>query len=178
MATGNFYNRNASKIFAQRFEEDFEYEDFLENLRYAFKEKFNSFVKRDDWERDGLRSYCGKIIGEVSGEIKSYSRYDLDIYVEFELIVRSGYYDGINLDWEATVYVNGESLTMDEIEEGYFHYNATPMEKRYNQWIEQYVTSEFEKLQEEVESIYSEWTINLVRVARFSNGEEMYERVS
>ena len=59
MGTANFYNRNASKIFAQTFEDEFEYDDFLENLRYDFKEKFDSFYERDNWEKDGLRSYCG-----------------------------------------------------------------------------------------------------------------------
>lgn len=153
MATSNFHNVNASHIFAVQLEDTYEYDDLIDNIKSGLKEtgEFNLLTKSDPNE---LRSYPSTGIGSLDCYVE-----DNDgngIVVTVTAVVRSGYYDGVNLDWHAHFEEYGENvehlLPQAEIEKN--------------------------RLAGLVEYVFSEYTQPLGVTASFSNGETIYHPVS
>jgi hypothetical protein len=149
MATSNFHNVNASHIFAVQLEDTYEYDDLIDNIKYGLKETgyFNLLTKSDPNE---LRSYPSTSIGSLDSSVE-----DADgngIYIQITAVVRSGYYDGVNLDWHLHFEEYGESvehlLPQAEIEQN--------------------------RLIELVETVFAEFSTPLGVTASFSNGETIY----
>lgn len=114
MGTSNFHNVNAKKIYAcmtndaENDYQSYDYEDLRENV-YNMMEKYQEcdFHTNSDNQRSmhELRSFCSHYIGSFVS-----NRYIRDIcYVEVQInaFSRCGYYDGINLDYEIKVFING-----------------------------------------------------------------------
>jgi len=101
-----FYNRNASKIFASECENDFDFDDLIGNMRCEIKHA----VEVERYEENGLSSYGGKIFAEIC---KTIGRFDIVI----NLIIRDGYYGGMNLDWSVDITDNtdGDTFELGEI---------------------------------------------------------------
>jgi len=68
MATSNFHNVNASSIFAVDLQDEFDYQDLIDNVKYSLKETgyFNLLTKSDPNE---LRSFPSKSIGSLDNYV-------------------------------------------------------------------------------------------------------------
>ena len=154
MATSNFHNVNASHIFACSLENEWDFEDLKDNLTYEFKnlDGFDTLTKSDPSE---LRSFPSTSICSVSRQ-HIYNNFSLDVIVT--IVARSGYYEGCNLDWHVTLYVNGyqDDTYADDA-------NVLRISNEYVDFIE---------------TIYSQYSEPLGVTARFSNGETIYHKVA
>ena len=153
MATSNFHNVNASNIFAVQLEDTYEYDDLISNLESEFNSHrdYSTVGKSDP---DELRSYPSTSIGSFSNSL-SIGDDEVEIFVT--PVVRSGYYDGVNLDWHVRYYVNGYE------DDTYSDTNIQSLLYGYIEFIE---------------NIFEKYSEPLVVTARFSNGETIYSKVS
>ena len=151
MATSNFHNVNASVIFACELEDEFDYEFLLDNVGFALAETgdMDSTTKSDPNE---LRSYPSQSIGALSKYISD-DEGGIDVIVT--AVVRSGYYEGCNLDWHCTFEEWGENIE-----------HLLPQAEKAK-W----------ELVDKIESIFEQFSTPLGVVARFSNGETIYQKI-
>tara|TARA_R100000697_G_C5450431_1_gene197402 strand:+ start:213 stop:749 length:537 start_codon:yes stop_codon:yes gene_type:complete len=174
MATGNFYNENASRIFASACEDEFDYEDLIDNVEYAIKE-----LGKLSWSS----GKAGKYI-DNSSKILEYSLSDSFAYADgtsiecvIHPVVRSGYYSGVNLDWICEYYIDGHEVESDDcIKEHLTWYEGYTELKALKTSVTRFKRLDKikEKLTDKLEKIYRDYTTPLVVTARFSNGETMY----
>ena len=154
MATSNFHNVNASHIFAVDYlQDEFDYQDLVDNLQYGLKETgyYNILTKSDPNE---LRSFPSKSIGSLDNYVES-SDSESGIVVTVTAVVRSGYYEGVNLDWHCHFEEYGENVE-----------HLLPAAE-----------SEKNRLVEMVEYVFSEFSTPLGVTAQFSNGETIYHPI-
>lgn len=196
MATGNFCNKNASKIYAclMQYEQpvldddgneteeleyvspdSFEMDNFIESVQEELSQiKKYDFYKDSTWDFD--RSYPGQCIGVLYT-----SRYfgDIDISIDLKVILRSAYYDGANLDWEILInneYSNEEVdyFIENELENSEMNAGIKKIQtKNIQNWIEKTITD----MRENVEKIFEKFSTPLIVEARFSNGETIYKKI-
>ena len=154
MATSNFHNVNATNIFAVQLEDEFDYEFLVENLESELNNHsdYSDYGKTDPNE---LRSFPSKSLGSFSN---STIIDDDEVEVYVTPVIRSGYYEGCNLDWHVRYYVNGYE---DET------YESHP---RIQTLVESYV--------EYIENIFNQYSQPLGVTARFSNGETIYHAIN
>lgn len=153
MATSNFHNVNASHIFAVELQDEYDYQDLVDNLQSALKETgyFNLLTKSDPNE---LRSFPSKSIGSLDNYVEDSE--GNGIYVQITAVVRSGYYDGVNLDWHCSFEEYGETIE-----------HLIPAAE-----------AEKNRLVEMVEYVFGEFSTPLGVTATFSNGETMYHPIN
>ena len=154
MATSNFHNVNASHIFAVQLEDEWEYQDLVSNLESEFNTNldYSDYSKSDPNE---LRSFPSKSVGSFSNSIEI-GEDEVEVYVT--PVIRSGYYEGCNLDWHVRYYVNGSE---DETYES--HPNIQTLVGVYVNFIE---------------NVYEQYSQPLGVTARFSNGETIYHAIN
>jgi len=185
MSTCNFDNRNASKIFAVLNEEncEFIYDDVIENLLYEleniFKQDYTPENKKEDNE---LRSFPSKVIATVVGKSKYYKNINLELFPIIEIVVRNGYYQGINFDWNLKIQIEGEMVDLEDVREEvvyqterYETFSKSGTE-RYANYTQNFAEKASQELIKQVEKILTEYTDTLQCIAVFSNGEAVYER--
>ena len=154
MATSNFHNVNATHIFAVQLEDEWAYDDLVYNL----KSEFNTNIDYSDYGKSDpneLRSYPSTSLGSFNNSIEIGDD-EVEIYVT--PVIRSGYYDGCNLDWHVRYYVNGYE---DET------YESHP---RVQTLVGVYVNF--------IENVYEQYSQPLGVTARFSNGETIYHAIN
>ena len=154
MATSNFHNVNATNIFAVQLEDEWEYQDLVSNLESEFNTNldYSDYSKSDPNE---LRSFPSKSVGSFSNSIEI-GEDEVEVYVT--PVIRSGYYEGVNLDWHVRYYVNGSE---DETYES--HPNIQTLVGVYVNFIE---------------NVYEQYSQPLGVTARFSNGETIYHQIN
>jgi len=174
MATGNFYNRNANSIFAIEIENDWDYDDLKDNLKSIFKNNhLYSWFSKDDVEPNYNRSYPGTLLGTLYEDVDVSG---LKANINVDIIIRSGYYSGVNLDWDLEIEVGYDTLqsvddiTIDMICEDEF-------ERQYFESFKKECENVKERMIEYIEKVYSENSIALGVTARFSNGETIYHKL-
>jgi hypothetical protein len=154
MATSNFHNVNATHIFAVQLEDEWAYEDLVYNLESEFNihNDYSDYGKTDP---DELRSYPSRSLGSFSDSL-TIGEDEVEIYIT--PVIRSGYYEGCNLDWHIKLYVNGyeDDTYADDA-------NVLRISNEYIEFIE---------------NIYSQYSEPLGVTARFSNGETIYHKVA
>jgi hypothetical protein len=154
MATSNFHNVNATHIFAVQLEDEWAYEDLVYNLESEFNihNDYSDYGKTDP---DELRSYPSRSLGSFSDSL-TIGEDEVEIYIT--PVIRSGYYEGCNLDWHIRLYVNGyeDDTYADDA-------NVLRISNEYIEFIE---------------NIYSQYSEPLGVTARFSNGETIYHKVA
>lgn len=153
--------------------EQWECEDFINQLQDDLQTQ--GFDSLDFWDNE--RNYSGKYIAE-----KTISKQYCGIWAEvnIKVIIRSGYYEGANLDWEVTKSFNSggcEDLSESEIfdELVWCEVNkglATIMTPYIIRWMD----NESINLIEETEKFFEKVSMPLVVSARFSNGETWYKK--
>ena len=154
MATSNFHNVNASHIFAVELQDEWEYQDLVSNLESEFNTNldYSDYSKSDPNE---LRSFPSKSVGSFSNSIEI-GEDEVEVYVT--PVIRSGYYEGCNLDWHVRYYVNGSEDDTYET-----HPNVQTLVSVYVNFIE---------------NVYSQYSQPLGVTARFSNGETIYHPIN
>lgn len=174
MATSNFHNVNASHIFACSLENEFDYEDLKDNLSYEFKNNPN-WYDGNKADPDEFR-FCSQVLGSLTKEF-SYKDFTLEVWVS--PVIRSGYYEGVNLDWNAHYFINGSECDLDGIE-NILEYD-TDLSKSQRRVYALLAEKKAEKLRDELvgvtEAIFSNYSDKLGITARFSNGETLYHLV-
>ena len=154
MATSNFHNVNATHIFAVQLEDEWAYDDLVENLESEFS-KHSDYYDYGKSDPNELRSFPSKSLGSFSNSI-TIEDDEVEIYIT--PVIRSGYYEGVNLDWHIRLYVNGydDDTYADDA-------NVLRISNEYIDFIE---------------TIYSQYSEPLGVTARFSNGETIYHKVA
>jgi hypothetical protein len=180
MGTSNFHNVNASKIYAILEDSESMVSDFIhtiDNIQEDLKEK--GYKEVDEKAIDELRAYPARVIAEKT-EIKTIENIDLEISITICAVVRSGYYEGFNLDWYI-VYSDSNNYNLKELDiETIFNNNDYEFENKEKEieetknWIENTKNN----LIKELEEIYESISTSLVVTARFSNGETIYEKAN
>ena len=191
MATSNFHKVNASQYYSVFFEadeenegfQDFWYDDQIENIRSFLNEKgfnvdANSLKNVKDPHES--RSFPSNVIASISEHKRICN-------VEFQInmcaVVRSGYYDGFNLDWFYEVEIEGDCdidciPDLEQLSETLSYYGDVSVgmgkiqAKNALKWLNETVDS----LIENTEDYFKEITTPLVITARFSNGETFYAK--
>lgn len=192
MATGNFHNVNANKIFAVSFQNDnddiedddnafydaeMQYDDLMMNVTSSLGARFKRFNKGSGTDNNELRSYPSRVIGTVS-EYKQYKGFEVGIHLT--AIIRSGYYDGVNLDWQLSYSIDDEDTDEPDFADKIEYYKQTTANnaKRLSSFAERWAERMAEEMIDKLEGIYGEYTDQYVITAQFSNGETMYSKVS
>ena len=153
MATSNFHNVNASHIFAVELQDEWEYQDLVSNLESEFNTNldYSDYSKSDPNE---LRSFPSKSVGSFSNSIEI-GEDEVEVYVT--PVIRSGYYEGVNLDWHVRLYVNG------------YDDDTYSDDARVSVIANDYI--------EFIEDIFEQYSQPLGVTARFSNGETIYHAI-
>ena len=176
MSTNNFHNVNASSIYAFECEEEFDYQDMIDNIKCELENKFPDFYPDCGSDPEELRSYPSNVLGDIT-VLKAYR--DFDVEIKITAICRSGYYSGANLDWSPIIMIGGYEIDnwcylRDAIED-IVCYSDKKLDQ-YEGWIKKWAEIALKDLSEGIEEIYEQYTIPLVKVAQFSNGEAIYEK--
>lgn len=160
MATSNFYKKNAKLYYAIEDEADVDFIKFkLSEMGYKTIDEF----------RNNVRFIAEKEVGcdMVWGVIK--------------VIVRAGYYDGANIDWEA-YYMDyeGKEFGLNDFKDGYYdyllEYDEKELAKKLNKEqkeTKKILKKEINLLEKTLKRITTPLKLSYV----FSNGETFYERV-
>mgnify|MGYP001581141914 CR=1 FL=1 len=155
MSTPNFHNVNASKIYAVEIddpEDQYQYKDLLENLKY----ELDGIGPSKEATYNALRSYPATAICELYKN-KQYKNFEVTAAIT--PVIRSGYYSGVNLDYELTEDVSA--------------YDLTPREQELaDRWIKR----THAKMAARVEKIFKRYSTSLICRAVFSNGEAVYAK--
>lgn len=195
MATANFYTNNASAVYAIRTHWDDEGErfnldfwDILEIVHYRamnlndscqFQEANESERRRGNWGGTICLTYDAPALDLPGG---------LRIESEGRIVIRSGYYDGANLDWDFSARLSNwydhdtnDYCSPDDIPEALMEDFAEAIEwnaglikihgKRILHKIETYLNDLTERLDRACRELCDD---RLVCVARFGNGEAVY----
>ena len=175
MATSNFHNVNASAIFAVPLEHEFDYEDLVCNLESELSNN-PDYVDYGKTDKNELRSFPSRTLGSI----RKYHQYK-DFYVEVCVtpVIRSGYYSGVNLDWNVDYAINGDIYDIDELENGIGYNTALPISKIkvYSSLAEKKAEKLKNEIVEKVESIFSDYSDRYGVTAVFSNGETIYHKL-
>ena len=176
MATSNFHNVNASHIFACSLENDWDYDDLKDNLFYEFKNLngFSTYTKSDPHE---LRSFPSNSICSIERDFQ-YKDFSLNVIVT--PVIRSGYYEGCNLDWHVWYGINGDECDLDEIERMLeYDTDLSPSQRKaYAMLAEKKAEKLLAEIVVDVEKVFEMYSDKLGVTARFSNGETIYHKVA
>jgi hypothetical protein len=174
MATSNFHNENANKVFTIEIEDQEDYDFLLYSLNHRLKQNKNYFSGGEDTTE--LRSYPSQVLGQLC---KSKMFGDIECQVSITMVIRSGYYSGANLDWIPSFIMNGYEIDNSDISDNVNYYSEmkagmrTIQTKNISNWYDRTM----EELVKKVEDMYEELTTPLKVVAHFSNGETIYEKI-
>lgn len=184
MGTSNFWVKNASKYFVVEFEEneetgevyEFAYDDAVEDLRSLFSEKFSG-----DFSTSRVKSYQGE--GTLIGDLTISKDYQgFEVYVRVNIIIRSGYYSGANLDYEFefVVYDSNDEIDVDYIYRDltYMYHFSEKMGLLRASQIVKFFESASIKYTSIIETIFGSYTDVYVRVGGFSDGTSVYTKES
>lgn len=197
MATNNFHNVNASNIFSCLIPSDIsftndsgnivtethyptqlDFDDLIKNLETDISSLKNS--TNIEYNANFLRSYPGQVLGNVSIDKTFLGQ---DVRITIIPVIRSGYYEGANLDWELEfcagcneVY-NKEDLINEWIEEVEFkeEYNKGLI-AIHEGYLWSWIENNLRDLIQSIENIFSDYSDELKKVAQFSNGEAIYQK--
>ena len=177
MATSNFHNENASAIFAVQLEHEFDYDDLVDNLKSELNNDpdYVDFGKAD---KNELRIFPSRTLGSI----RKYVQYK-DFYVEVCVtpVIRSGYYDGVNLDWNVDYLINGDAQydNTDFYIDDIAHYGSMSKSKatKYAKLAEKKAEKVKNQIVEKIESIFSDYSEKYGVTAVFSNGETIYHKL-
>lgn len=170
--TGNFYNKNATHIFAFGMDtedngDDGEYNsdqhqiDYEDQISYIIEElsKIPGFSE-GEYDFDDNRNFSGRSLGAISVNISNKN----DTGVQIICVARSGYYEGANLDWELK-FTGPDGYDIDSPDDISQRSYATKLQRAADALVKK------------VEKVYARCTTPYGVSARFSNGETMYHKI-
>ena len=158
------------------------YSDLLELERVFIRYSGINVCDGDSISRSNFnRNFDGEGIAIVEAT-KEYG--DLEVSISVSVVALNGYYDGINFDYIAKAQINGyEECDYSEIEECFelSDFNSSMnngMLKIQNRNAKKWLLEVGEDIQNRIEKVLKANVAHeLKTVARFSNGETMYEAV-
>jgi hypothetical protein len=177
MATSNFHNVNASAIFAVQLEDEWAYDDLVENLKSQLNNDPN-YVDYGKSDPNELRSFPSRSLGSI----RKYHQYK-DFYVEVCVtpVIRSGYYSGCNLDWNVDYLINGDASydSPDFYIDDIAHYGnlSKSAATKYAKLAEKKAEKIKNEIVDELESLYNNYSDRYGVTAVFSNGETIYHKL-
>ena len=178
MATSNFHNVNASHIFACSLENEWDYEDLVDNLKSELSND-SDYVDYGKTDHNELRSFPSTTLGSI----RKYHQYK-DFYVEVCVtpVIRSGYYSGCNLDWNVDYLINGDASydSPDFYINDIAHYGNLSKSKAivYAKLAEKKAEKLRYEIVEKLEALYNDYSQKLGVTAQFSNGETIYHSIA
>ena len=173
MATSNFHNVNATKVFATEVNEHWEVDDLIQNIQADLKSD-PWFMADNGGDPHELRSFPSTIIGTIAHP-KAYKVMGDDAWIEAQitLIWRAGYYANGNLDWDLSYYLDGGEI--NDTPESIMYYYDDITEKKA-EWMANWAYKEGQKLVRQVEKLYRFYSDPLRCLGTASNGESFYVR--
>ena len=182
MGTSNF-SSSTNVIHAVDCDDEFTYSDTRDNLQSEFnaidEDKSNvfEFVNKDEW--DGDRNFAGKIIGQL---YSSFTYLDIDFELTLNIIMRSGYYSGFNMDYEFGCSSNdGQYDSVDEMIDDLEEYDLESSFKGLYAIHGNRLRVKLDTLHDELKlkaiEVFKQYSDQLVVTAQFSNGETFYKKV-
>lgn len=182
--TGNFYNKNASKIFAIGEGDDddtaeMNYENGKSNVEFALEEAGYT-IDGKSRESDENRNFPGIVIARKT-ENKSFG--EIDASVTLLSILRTGYYQGANFDWSFEIEIGNSEYTdeipdSDVVQQDVMYYldaeEVNDKVEKKSEEILSWVEKTKDKMVADIENLYKERTMPLKVIARFSSGETHY----
>lgn len=197
MATGNFYNVNASKIFALlNNDDDYIIMDTIDNLECDLIENFN-YYKTNEVFRSQNRNYLSDEIATKSIDFFDDKNNKLICKVYIQAVVVNGYYEGVNFDYDLNIRLFGDNYlqinltSLKELEDAYDvdfivdsveSYDIVDGEETFNNnknklLFDKIVNNVKRVIQKELdvlEQIYRDYSDELEVFTSFSNGETIY----
>jgi len=193
MATSNFYKKNADKYYVvmpseeeARIEDINWWNDKIKEIQDRFSDNrfSDGFIEYNKWISRDTR-----MIGRV--EVKLHYL-NTDFYLYVDILLRSGYYEGANLDYDWKWYILNDYFDIDNLTE----LDGYELVKEYEDWLIDYNWDVFnmgiwamhkERLAKkldnllynttkDIEETFKEISIPMDVVARFSNGETWYAK--
>ena len=188
MGTNNFYNQNASKIYAvenAHWDEELEetiYDDSAwdevrecvgYDLEVVASQKNRIWNYDDDVDLGGtLMSYPSKSIGEYTTKFT----YCNEIFeVSLIPLTTEGYYSGFNLDYDIRYYSTNAGYADDMEEFMFWVCHKDKLLNMHQTRLHKKIEAIIDEMAEEVETIFARHSIPLYKVATFSSGEAVYK---
>lgn len=196
MSTGNFYCKNTDEIYAIGMSytvvdendneeivtpDEIEFEETLEYIRTQLQEAFqDQWTPQSGWDYN--RNYAGSLLGDVNIFKKFAGSY---IEASLRVVSRAGYYDGACLDFDYIGY-DTHCDSLDEavriaVENLEYHlrYDYKPgFVKIQANLAEKWLLAALDEAIEKLQSVFKQVCEHqLITVARFSNGETIYQKV-
>jgi hypothetical protein len=179
MSTPNFHSLSGH-YFAIEAEDEFELDDTKLNITAELEAQPRIYTENLSEPEDDLRSYPGEAFAGI--RLKNERE---DIHAECKLIARSGYYSGVNFDYQSMIFngYDGEYYTLADLEpsdivelaEGYHGRRITL--KQAEATLRR-LGRDIATLDKLAGQAIKEFTIPLIKIAQFSNGEAIYRRVT
>jgi hypothetical protein len=166
MGTSNFYNKNSSKIYACEIEEDFNYQDLVKNLKFELQAQ--GFDPTNEFDNE--RNFSGQYIATKKIQFTNVNQL---IYLTIKAVVRSGYYNGVNLDYDFEIVgeaVNSYNNDFEINQKDDLDYQVA----RGFKTLFKKAKKTLEKKILKIEKIFGQNSQALKVGARFSNGETIY----
>jgi hypothetical protein len=183
MGTSNLHNVNASSYYSIGVDDEMDQDQF-EVCIYYVKEQLEAKCKELglDWydgegkDHNELRSFPSRVLGQIRLS-KEYTDYDVEIRVT--AVVRSGYYQGGNLDWSDPEYLisgdNTDEIDFAEMIE-YVLDTSRANSKRLAKFSESWARTNTEVITNALDDVYEACTTPLVVTGRFSDGTTIFEK--
>jgi hypothetical protein len=154
--------------------DDFDCE--IDNIKSILKEAGESFWGVETRSREELRSYPTTFIGTIYRQ-KSFG--DIEVGIEVHCFARSGYYQGACLDYEVQLKIDGYEV--DDVEEHFKTANSSMNEGMLTiqaKNAEKWASKAEAELANVAEAVFAKCSTQYTKVATFSNGETIYQKVS
>lgn len=179
MGTCNFYNKNADSIYACMVQDDFEYQDIQHRLYYELKRIFTNAIgsdKRFDSDYSGLTIITLDFSKDyLNCPSAYYNQVGVEVYISYEIGIRSGYYEGINFDFERNITIEGVDFDLEDVVEQ----KLSIYPNRYAKWLSSWVQSTCSKSNKQINAVFKQLAhYNLDTLGVFSNGEAIYVKKS
>ena len=171
MATANFYS-NSNPIYAIETDEFWESSelDYIED--WVEENKPEEIQVRSSRYTDNSRNYPLHPLFEMCLE-KQFG--GLSFEKRFTVGWRAGYYDGINLDYEESFLIEGDTSDIEDIKGVISYHFNKGLDAIHSSRLEGYFNSSV--LEDFFDVIGKTFTQPLGVTARFSNGETMYHAI-
>jgi len=122
------------------------------------------------------------MLGTLRQYVEKYK--DIDIVINLVAVIRSAYYEGVNLDWDINFEINGCEYDVEGLDDensiidslSYYGNLSEKMAKVRAPQIVKHILKLKEKLVRELETIYVNYSDEYEISARFSNGETWYTK--
>ena len=179
MATNNFMNENAENIYVITEDKmELEYLDDNKLLAEDIKGLLPDLTICNDYEvYYKNRSYPSVRLGEICEEVTTSK--DIYILVCVNLVIRSGYYEASNLDYEYSIIIDNDTLYDDDIGINDFlneYKDDFELTDDEIDTISKKAEETLSRIISKVEETYKKITEPYRQLGTFSSGEGIYER--